>query len=932
MAEIATALAISAAVSAASAGLTYALTPTQKIESGRINDLTTAKTNYGVSVPWCWGTVRVGGNLLWSTFLEEDKTTRRQGKGAKVQTTNYSYYGSFATLLAECPFRPLANIRRVWMNKRLVYSQIGGAETISEGGKFADQYMRRYFGNQAQDLDPLLQNVNPIQNFSFGIPSNRGQRNDFLRANGIDPATSAYTPAYNERAYLVFQRLPLGDFFNSLPTVEAELVASNNCTVGQIISDIMSLEYSPDQYDTNLISTSKFACQGFFLNSISAAKNAIQTLQQAYFFDVVNQNGVIKFIPLNTNRDIINLSVGDLGAHSASTNNKPFDYEIIESDPTSLPSEIIVSYIDPNLNYDTNEQRSQGQYLTHINPNPVTISLPIVMKADQAANIADRAFFLAFNQAKTYKFQLPPAYLDLEIGDLISGLFDGQELIKLSQIRIGSNLILDAEAQPYDLSFWQYKRELNSGKIKVEVANYTVPIPVTGAVTGISRIEDGYIYQPDIDYEINLDGSVTILSGGGIPAGTNLAISTVAFPFQSELGQGQITPYSDTELLVLDIPFVDNEDEEYTLYLAAKGTGRWNGCSIFTSVDNLRYFLLTTITAPSIFGICSTNLETNDLNQEIISVEVIDAELESISPSDFSLKLNTALFGNQVRIFRDAELSSLDNYNLGRLTSAFKGTQYEPAPVPGDRFVLLKGENANITKIKYKPEDIGQVRYFKAVSSGQTLDEVAPQAITIGGVSQRPYPPRIEDHLCSYDLAGNITLEWASGDRHAYNSFLVDTSSLSDYEFEVQIIISPYAKRTFYNIHKFKLIYTADQQITDFGAFQTTLMVRIYEINADYGKGPGQLQTLNLSLKISIPKIDQIAPISATVGSTITLTGYGFTDVSEVKIGSVIQQNLVVIDDNHLTFSVASNTISEFVKVESLGGIGKFGQYPLIIV
>ncbi len=87
MTGIGEALLISAATSLITAGITYAVTPTQKLESGRINDLTTAKSNYGAAMPWCWGKVRVAGNLIWSTYLEEQKKTSNQGKGAKVQTT-----------------------------------------------------------------------------------------------------------------------------------------------------------------------------------------------------------------------------------------------------------------------------------------------------------------------------------------------------------------------------------------------------------------------------------------------------------------------------------------------------------------------------------------------------------------------------------------------------------------------------------------------------------------------------------------------------------------------------------------------------------------------------------------------------------------------------------------------------------------------------
>ena len=155
-------LAISAAASLITGAFTYALSKTQKIEGNRIDDLTAAKSNYGAALPWCWGKVRVGGNLIWTTYLEEVKKTEKTGKGAKIEQSTYSYYGYYASMFAECPFCPLVDIPRVWMNKKLVFSKVGGAETIDEGGAFAERYLRFYYGQANQEIDPLLQNIDPV--------------------------------------------------------------------------------------------------------------------------------------------------------------------------------------------------------------------------------------------------------------------------------------------------------------------------------------------------------------------------------------------------------------------------------------------------------------------------------------------------------------------------------------------------------------------------------------------------------------------------------------------------------------------------------------------------------------------------------------------------------------------------------------------------
>lgn len=156
MTGIGEALLISAAVSLATAGLTYALTPTQKVESGRINDLTVAKSSYGASLPYCWGKVRVGGNLIWATYLEESRKKSRQSKGAKVETTEFTYYGSFAVMFADCPFRPLVDIPRVWMNKKLTFSKVGGGGDDRRGREVCRTVFALLFGAGSAKYRPAV--------------------------------------------------------------------------------------------------------------------------------------------------------------------------------------------------------------------------------------------------------------------------------------------------------------------------------------------------------------------------------------------------------------------------------------------------------------------------------------------------------------------------------------------------------------------------------------------------------------------------------------------------------------------------------------------------------------------------------------------------------------------------------------------------------
>lgn len=151
----------------------------------------------GVSLPQIFGTVRVGGTLIWMTRHEESRHTERHGgKGSrsskKTKTTTYSYYANFAVAICE---GEIAGIRRVWMDGREV--DLTGLE------------MRIYKGTEDQLPDPLIE-------------AKQGAGN---------------APAYRGTAYAVFERMPLENYGNRLPQVHFEVMRP----VGGIANDVRAV-------------------------------------------------------------------------------------------------------------------------------------------------------------------------------------------------------------------------------------------------------------------------------------------------------------------------------------------------------------------------------------------------------------------------------------------------------------------------------------------------------------------------------------------------------------------------------------------------------------------------------------------------------------------------------------------------------------------
>ena len=921
MSGIGEALLISAVASLVTAGVTYALTPTQKVQGNRLNDLSSATSSYGSPLPWAWGTVRLPGNKIWIDYLEEAKRTEKQGK---VKTTFFDYYGYYASMFCDCPFRPIVDYNRLWFNKKLVYSRVGGAETIAEGGKFAEQYLRFYKGEPAQEIDPLLANVDPISSYSYGLPTDPASRDAFLRASGIDPNTAVLTPAYNYRAYMVAQRIPLADFFNSLPQDEAEIIASENCTLGQIVGDIFSLYYESDRYDVSLLTT---PVKGYAVDTVEAAKSAVQTLQQAYFFDIVDSNGVYKFIPLNHPRDVVHLSSEDLAAHTGTQT--PPKFEIIEADPSTLPSQVIVKYIDPDLNYDVNEQRSQLEVKSHYNPNPVTLSFNLVLSASDAATIADRALILAWIQKYTYKFQLPPTYLILEPTDLVPNLFDDRDYpIKLTQTRLGANLIVECEGTAHDIFFWNLVRTLEEGGITLGVADYNVTIVTSGRTLAVADAA-GNTYREGVDYTTNNEG-IQIIQSGSIPQGTELIVTTTSTPTVPADTTGEIKSAGDTELVVLDIPLIENSDEDYTIYFTAGGGDNWDGSSIYFSTDNSRYTFATALRDKGVYGECLTVLGSDQTST--VSVLLNISEVESITDSDLALGLNFALVGDEIIQFKNAELSGINEYTLSGLTRGLRGTEaFVDSHQIGDRFILLTGESATIAQYQMQFADlnsVGQllsgnlptqnvtVRYFKAVSSGQTLAEVEPVQITYRGVSMRPYAP--VNLAATKNGVGDITITWDRRDRH---SDIENPPILS--EDEERYIINQLADRTTIRTQQTNnnsSIYTVVEQTSDFGSVASTITVKIAQVSSEFGNGSFATATLTPELVEPAPTITSFTPASALVGATITVTGTDLASVTEVKIGDIVQNNLAVVDNQTAEFTIAPGTVSGDIEITTTGG------------
>ncbi len=168
-------------------------------EGPRLTELQVQTSSYGTPLQRIFGTMRIGGCVIWSTDLIESKSTSGGGKG-QPSTTSYSYSASFAVALSG---RPIVGVGRIWADGKLLRGS-GGDFKSSTGFRLHD-------GGEDQPVDPLI-----------------------AAAEGAGQVS-----AHRGIAYAVFEHFQLADYGNRIPSLTFEVIGdAAPVTVGAIAATL----------------------------------------------------------------------------------------------------------------------------------------------------------------------------------------------------------------------------------------------------------------------------------------------------------------------------------------------------------------------------------------------------------------------------------------------------------------------------------------------------------------------------------------------------------------------------------------------------------------------------------------------------------------------------------------------------------------------
>lgn len=744
------------------AGIGNELFPT-RIETERFRDLNVTNSAYGLPIPIIYGAQnRVAGNVIWSSGLNETKRVKKVGTfPARTSVTSYTYDVSFAIALGAGTCR---NINRIWLNKKLAFDRSAYSGSTPDSTPWTVTT-----GISIEELD--------FASLSF-YPGDFTQTPDPTMVAALGAGN---VPAYRGTCYLVFANLQLKDYGNQLPQVEVEVEGIANDSVGAIVVDIMdraglAVDERAVSNDLNGITV-----RGYQITSAGNAINAINPLLAAYGLITAEHGGTVRVMSRNKGA-ICTIPIEHMGARSAGESpSATYPLAVFRGPDYDLPREASVTFLDVNRDYQSGTQRAQrdlGNPLTNL-----TIELPLVLTADEARVMADRALYEPYLQRVTFQFSVGELYASLSVGNLVSFPVAGRYVsARINRINRGANGAYEVEAYQDDGYVFEGSGVGSEGAIPAN------PFRYADATTG-------YLFNAPILSDAQKDSGylATVDNPGAYYPGATVYYSTDDATFQ------EATAFNDKAII---------------------GTCTTTLGSV-TSPDVMDYGNTLTITLSN----------PDDSLTSVTEAELFNgANLAWVGAADGSR-------GELIQFQTATAESTPGTYTISNLLRGRRSTDHDTSShVASEVFVLL----SVWADLDYTETDVNKTRYYKFVTTGFDPDSVA--SVQFKNLGEGGKCRSVSNVVTFRDSGNDIDIAWLPRTRF-FSSGIgygpVDLRESEAYEIDITNNTFTTVYRTISTTSR-TATYTAANATADGLTPSDTRYGVIYQVNAVRGRGHGK--------------------------------------------------------------------------------------------
>ena len=584
-------------------------------------------------------------------------------------------------------------------------------------------------------------------------------------ADGIGVLVGFYGPSY----YMVLHSIG-GTSADLGSILQAEVLSSKLLTVGDI--DVASIAKP---------------VRGYRVSNVGAIRSAIEPLQAAFPFDVLQAGYKIKFKPRGGS-SVATVEASELDARAG--NEKPGISIVNAREMDSiLPRRVTLKYLDVEREYDIGEQ-----YAERLNTDAINISaldMPLVMAAGEAAGNAEMLLYLYWLERYDISFSLPPSYSHLEPGDVITvNANEGTYSLRLTAINYLSDGRLECSAK------------YNSSAIYTPAA-----VGEIGLSTGAGLTVKGDTRFALLDIPLLLDATDT----PGFPAALSGYLSGWPGGIMSR---------------------TDDAGQTWTAIQGFTAPGSVIGSAI-NAIGPGRTDLIdkaSTLTVSLASGALASVSEAQMLSGANHFAYGEHGRWEIIAAQNCTLQGD----GSYV----------LTDLLRGRFGTEWACGLHEAA----DTVVLL--DPSKVAFITSNLNSIGVSRTYRAVTAGTSATGASEEEFTYTGVNLECLAPVYLNgnrHPSTNDWA----LEWIRRTRVGgeWRDFVDATLGETAESYEVEIYSDDsYAtlKRTISGLSTPSANYTSVQQVTDFGVVQTEIFVKVYQLSTNVGSGYPLVGTIGI--------------------------------------------------------------------------------------
>ena len=235
---------------------------------------------------------------------------------------------------------------------------------------------------------------------------------------------------------------------------------------------------------------------GYMVPRPVAVREALEKLQQAYLFDVVESDWTLAF--RKRERDPV-LTIGDesLAAHEPGSQRPPKLLET-RTQEAELPRRVTVRYLARENDYQAAAQQAQLIQDLYETRNELVLELPVVMTDDEAKRAAWAILASAWVERDGFELYLPPSFLTLDPGDVVDAIKITEALtatirLRLTEIDLSGGWLLKLKGVTDDPIVWQTNHLTGAPTPASEQTGIPFEVPSQGFFLNLPALsaEDG---------------------------------------------------------------------------------------------------------------------------------------------------------------------------------------------------------------------------------------------------------------------------------------------------------------------------------------------------------------------------------------------------------------------------------------------------------